>query len=145
MRLMDALNQRRWDILSQAILDTIGIDVDPDKLKEACISTRYQLGDGSPLSMHARADDTVMMWLRNRLDELGAVRCGKQSNREILTCELHVGFVSVVETDEHIYNLKKKWESMLKYWESRSKITDCQLALRAIDRVAARVGPKERG
>lgn len=146
MRLMDALRQGRYDILAQAIKDTLEIEIEPDDLKRACLAIPAErlLIDSGPKGFYDRADDTVMMWLRNRLDELGAIPCGKPLLREWLTCELHVGFVGVEETEEHIYNLIKNYESMIQYWESRSRITGCQLELKPIDRVAARVGPREK-
>lgn len=63
MRLMDALRQGRYDILAQAIKDTLEIEIEPDDLKRACLAIPAErlLIDSGPKGFYDRADDTVMM------------------------------------------------------------------------------------
>lgn len=141
MRLKFYLDTNNWEYLCQAIESTIGIKVDPGKLKEFC-QKRDPLNDG--FSSIGRADDTVMMWLRNRIDEMGAIWCGKNENGlDHVPVIFHIGFVGVIETDEHLERLRSLSEEIKRLDEARSKISQTNLVIQPIDRVAARVAPME--
>lgn len=83
-------------------------------------------------------DDCLMMWIRNRLDELGCFGfgCNPQPN-DNLPVELHIGFLSIEETDEMISRLRN--EPVEQGIATTSKIFSTSLVPSPIDKVAARV------
>ncbi len=141
-RLHQLLRAGDYDALVTELAVRLDMAVDPVRLSRYCEQFTPLVRD--PCGKD-RADDTVVAWLKNRMAELGMFRVGCEHDEIVLATTLHVGFVSVVETDEHISRLRnieveRKEESQV----ARSKVFSTNEVIHPVDRVAIRVAPDRR-
>lgn len=83
-------------------------------------------------------DSTWLMWFKNRaVFQFG----GTATDESVRTCRLHVGFLSLPETEEMISALREP-NLELVFRVARSKIFGTPFVPIPIDRVAMRVAPR---
>jgi hypothetical protein len=89
------------------------------------------------------SDCTWRAWLKNRADSLGCYRTVNPTTNEIrwASCTLHIGFMFIEETQEHLDILAQKVDPPIPNSVARSKIGTTSRVIRPIDRVADRVAP----
>lgn len=115
----------------------LGVSVPEEAFLHECRGYRTPGDDWS--------DQTWWTWLKNRANRIGAYPpgCANTCLEEVTSCRLHVGFVSVVETDEHLARLRRNELASVNGRPTRSRITDQLIDINPVDRVAIRVAPKD--
>ena len=137
------LSDRDFQGIAGFLKRFVDIDVSPELLKKQCLAANAPHFDAVNNRGQERADDTIVMWLKNRLESTGAFAAGKNPPPiEHPTAVLHVHFLFIAETPEQLARLKFG-EPEIKSCVARSKISSTNLAdITAIDRVAGQVVPE---
>lgn len=125
----------RWEDLAQRLAARFEVPVDPEQLRRACAR------DFKPARLDKLVDDYFVVWLKNRLTEMGAFgteegRSGKDAGR--LTVPLHVFFLCLEETAEMLQRLARD-DGEVAASAARSKVFTTPLVPRPVDQVAGRV------
>lgn len=139
------VKSRQFEALSIRLANRLGCHIDAVALGRAIDEAVRR---GTPLSSMGNgwADDTWVMWIKNRLATLGVLDGGQSpAPIEHTTAVLHVGFIFIIETEEMLSRLRANEETgkAIHAQFARSKLASTNEIVRPIDRVASRVSPPE--
>ena len=125
---------------------------DWDQLVARCNSsfgtsaTAQQLQDKADRKMMVLgwSDSSWLCWLKSRLLEIGPLPAKPDTSPDIhFSCELHVGFTQIEETEEMLCRLRNE-RCNYEYSEPRTKLTkDNPIFAEPVDITAARVVVKD--
>lgn len=110
----------------------------------------FRTSEGGYNWMYAGSENSFSSWLKLRLMELGIFRPGHNlfsKEVRLQPCELHLGFLSLPETEEMLIRLRLEAMSTEEAAVARSKLGKVLGVqnVQPIDAVAARVAPPPRG
>jgi hypothetical protein len=133
IRMIEALRDGNYTAIAAALSERLGVEIDADLIEHRC--------QGAKIGWKDWADDTVFMWLKNRVADL--LKPGCECNAIEFSVPIHVGFVFVFETPEMVKRLQNELDPLASMASiARSKISGTNLAeINPVDRVAVRVGP----
>jgi hypothetical protein len=135
--------------LAAEVRRLLEISVNPDDFMERCLihlkdterKSGYDIGnDGRGEKMWS--EDTWRSWFKARVIDAGYYAHGSKSAiPDFRTCILHIGFISIIETDEQLIRLKRADDGLKSAAPARSKISSTAEFISPVDAVAARVAP----
>ncbi len=140
------IDQGDPDALALAASDVLDVPVPPKRFLYACQDAMITAPCRGTCDQWSQ--DTWRSWLKNRALAVGAYEdgAGCESPRPWAVGTLHIGFISIEETDEQLAILRRP-EKMKQPSDpdqpARSKIGKTNLVVTPIDRVAHRVAPIE--
>lgn len=128
-----------YDGIAAWLSKCLHVEIDDETLKKA-------VGDmdiNDPANQYSD-EDSIRTWFRNRLDKTGVFDGKKDANsfiREMTTAILHVFFISVEETEEHLARLRGEIPQTTGT-VAVSKIGKTTKIIHPIDRTANNVAPE---
>jgi hypothetical protein len=131
------------EALARLAEEVVGFPVPEDRFLAECAEhVERHSHTGSPLGEDW--NETWEVWLRNRAE---AYRPSSIRQRPVgwVVGVLHVGMASVVETEEHLENLRREHRRPADAKPARSKITDTPVVISPIDKTASIVTGVTRG
>jgi hypothetical protein len=131
--------------LAEAVRQMIGVEVPAKPFLKACRTARKRCNP--PLGLcggtESWSDGTWRCWLTYRILETTPPVLGCPVDPPFTNGLLHVAFVGVEETPDHIANLTRTPEEIVASFVARSKIGSTNQIIRPIDVTADRVVPKK--
>lgn len=131
------LMNKDYETLMSRIGARFDVDFDAERLRKVLNTT--------PLFIPTHGtDDCFVMWLKNRLVEIGAFKNGfgeKAFIPDVVTATLHIAFLYIEETEEMLARLPEKGQT--KEAVAQSKVFQTTKIIHPIDRVAARVAAEK--
>lgn len=134
-----AIESGEWSWVSGWLAGRLGIAVTADWVE----ANTPKLPNGSRVSGYWYSDGSWETWFKSRMRDqgmFGTVFRGTVFGR--LTCELHVGFLSLEESAEHMENLRREDKTKIRTGPDTPGIERREATKGPVNRTAARVMPK---
>lgn len=104
------IHSGEWDLLREETCRRFGFPIDVDQMANACRTGLLKKYQCKPLGS-GWSEGTWWMWIKSRIQETDMMdwMTGiRPAVTEHPTCLLHVGFVSILETDEELARLRNE-------------------------------------